>query len=102
MNTWNTIQTKCQDALTEAVFTLETLSTPESILIVNHLTEQGETSLLDLSVRTGLDADFLDQRLELLQQMRVVYSKGNLYGNKYALNRKRIARINAIVRGLVK
>jgi len=95
MHMWNTIQTKCGNALTEAIFTLETLSHPDSILIVNYLSEHGEASMLDLSV------ELLEERLDLLEQMQIVRSQGNLYGNKYALNRGRIERINAIVRGLV-
>jgi len=101
MHMWNTIQTKCGNALTEAIFTLETLSHPDSILIVNYLSEHGEASMLDLSVISGINAELLEERLELLEQMQILWSRGNLYGNKYALNRRRIARINAIVRGLV-
>ncbi len=101
MNTRNTIQTKCGDALTEAVFTLETLSHPDCILIVKHLTIENGASLLDLSVHTGLDANLLEEKLEKLERMRIVHAQGNLYGNRYRLNRERLARISAIVQKLI-
>lgn len=98
---WNTIQKQRTSALAQAIFTLETLTHPDSTLIIEYLADHEEASLLDLAVHTGFDAAVLEYQLELLMDTRVVCTRGNLYGNKFALNQKRIAKINAIACRLI-
>lgn len=102
MNIWNTVATKQEPALAQALFTLQTLSDADSIPILDFLQEHGEASLLDLAIATGLDVNTLEMQLDLLGRTKIVRLSGTIYGNYYHLNRGRLARVAAIAGKLVK
>ena len=102
MNTWNTITTRRTDALHQSVFILETLTLPENIPIIAYLTKHAEAGLTDLVLHTGYDVATLETLLDLLLQTGVVQLRSTLYENKYCINHRRIAKINAIVQQLTR
>lgn len=102
MDIRNTLTTKQDSALTQALFTLQTLSDADSILILDFLQEHGEASLLDLTIATGLHIDTIETQLDLLCQTKTVQPRSTIYENYYHLNRGRLARVAAIAGKLVK
>lgn len=101
MNTWNTITNKRTNALDQAVFTLETLSHPDNVPIIEYLTRHGEVTLLDITVHTGFDMNELETQLDALVQTGVVRTCSSIYSNKYCISFEQITKINHIVRLLV-
>lgn len=102
MNIWNTIATKQESALTQALFTLQTLSDEQSIPILDYLQEYEEASLLDLTVATRLHTSTIELQLELLCQTKIVRPRRSIYGNFFRLDQERLAKVLAIAKCLVK
>ena len=102
MNMWNIIAAEQATALTEAIFTLQTLGDGRSTLILDFLLEHDEASLLDLIIATGLDATTLEAQLDLLCQTKVLELCSNIYGSWYQIDYQRLEKVNFIARQLVR
>jgi DNA-binding IclR family transcriptional regulator len=80
--------------LNKALHLLETLSDQESQAIVDCLYSWREATLIDLLIRTGLDREFLFDRLELLLKGGLIsYDHDN---NVYQLCRKKLVNISKV------
>jgi hypothetical protein len=96
MDTFNAIASKRETAFAEAIFVLHTLSEAPSVSILDYLLENGEATLLDLIITTGMDADTLDGQLDLLCQTKVVQLHSNLYSNWYQIDYQRLERVSLV------
>lgn len=101
MNICNTISAKWETALTEAIFTLQTLQEALSVRILDYLKENDEATLLDLLIATGMDTHTLDLQLDLLCQTNVVQLRSNIYDSWYKIDYQRLEKVNGIARQLV-
>lgn len=102
MNIWNTIAAEPDTAASKAIFTLQALSDPHSVPILDYLLEHGEATLLDLMIATELDSETLEMQLERLCQTRVVQWHSNIYSSHYELDYQQLNRVQDIARQLVK
>lgn len=101
MNMLNTKATKHQPALTQAIFTLQTLSDSLSVAILDFLLENGESTLLDLTITLQMDTSTLEMQVDLLCQTKVVRLNSDLYSNWYQIDYQRLEQVNGIARQLV-
>lgn len=95
MNMLNTLATRRETALSEAIFTLQTLHDSLSVPILDYLLKNDEATLLDLIIATGMDTFTLEMQLDLLCQTKVVQSDSDLYSSWYQIDYQRLEKVNA-------
>lgn len=99
---WNTIAAKQDSAVEKALFTLQTLSDPYNVPILDFLLEHSEATLLDLIIATGLDTEILETQLDVLCQTKVVQLQSDLYKNWYSIDYQHLQKVNRIAEQLAK
>lgn len=87
MHMWNTISTVNQNKVSQAIATLELLSSDATARIVDYLQAYQPSTALDILVHTALDNDTLDAHLEQLQQVHLLHREENLFGCHFTLNK---------------
>lgn len=102
MNIWNTLAARRETALTEAIFTLQTLGDALSVTILDYLQENGEATFLDLLIATEMDTTTLELQLDLLCQTKAITFHSDIYGSWYELDYQILEKVNVITRQLVK
>ena len=98
MHTRNTVTQQKNSRLSNAIFIFNTLGDESSKVLIKHLRDHGNASLLDLSIQSGFDPQHVEMHLEQLCLTGVVVRKDSIAGCRYHLDLSRLASVKTIAR----
>ncbi len=101
VSTMNTIEITTPSRVAQSLALLELLSSAKGAALLQYLLEQERPSFVELSIRTGWDADVLDYHLEQFCLMHLAQRQHHSdKGEYYEVNRPYLLQIAQVVRQL--
>jgi DNA-binding HxlR family transcriptional regulator len=86
------------EKVTRAISILELLCQPQTSAILDCLREWPDAAWIDLLIHTQMDADLLQDHLELMEEAGLIEKEMDNYSPHFKLSRAKLKKVSALVR----
>lgn len=86
------------EKVSRAIGILELLCQPETSAVLECLREWPEAAWVDLLIHTQLDADFLTNHLEAMEEAGLIQKRMDGYNFTFCISRNKLKKVSALVR----